>query len=282
MNGESQMPNHRRRRTSIALLVILCQTASHADEPKSYPVISGVGIALKTEGGNLRVGVLLPESPAGKCGKIQEGDCIASVEVDGKQTSLKGKTVGEAASLIRGPVGTELTLTVFRPKDDATFPVKLKRAALELEGVEASAYDSFIGKPVADLRLSSLDGDSQERLADYRGKVVVVDFWASWCETCYQPVAKLQTIAAKHPEWAGQVELITVTVDADRSIAAATIRKQKWNKTLNLAVDLDDLKAIGVSVVPVAVIISRDGTVVNMAGSHALDFEKEITSQLTP
>jgi thiol-disulfide isomerase/thioredoxin len=280
------MPNHRRRRSSIAppviILVTLCHTTSRADEWKSYPVISGVGIALRAEGANLLVGVVLPESPADKCGKIQVGDLIASLEADGKQTSLKEKTLGEAASLIRGPVGTELTLTIIRPKDDATYSIKLKRAALELEGVEASTYASFIGKPVADLRLSSLDGESQQRLTDYRGKVIVLDFWASWCETCYLPVAKLQTIAAKHPEWADQVELITVAVDAERSVAAATIRKQKWNKTLNLAVELDDLKAIGVSVVPVAVIISKDGMVVNMAGSHSLDFEKEIASQLTP
>ena len=280
------MPTHHRpriKRTSVACLAIALlmahNTEPRADESRSYPVISGVGIALKVDGGNLVVGRILPDSPADKCGKIRQGDRLASVEVDGKRTSLKDKTVGEAASLIRGPVGTEIVLEIIPLDEGAVASVKLRRAPL---GVVAPTYESFIGKPVADLKLSSLDGTSKVRLSDYRGKIIVLDFWASWCETCYEPVTKLQAITAEHPEWADQVEFITVTVDAELSSAANTIHKHKWDKTRNVAVALDDLKAIGVSVVPVAVIISKDGVVVNMADSHALDFEKEVASQLDP
>ncbi|HUY93158.1 MAG TPA: thioredoxin-like domain-containing protein [Pirellulales bacterium] len=278
------MPNGRRAGALVTrLIVILLVTESarsQAEEFKSYPVLSGVGIALRREGERLLVGAVLPDSPADECEEIHEGDMLASVDADGKQTTLKDKTVGEAASLIRGPVGTEVTLMIVRAADDSRISVTLKRAALELQGVAAATYESFVGKPVADLKLSSFDGASTERLSDHRGKVVVVDFWASWCATCYQPVAKLQKIAGEHPEWADEVELITVTVDADLSRAADTVRKQKWNKTRNLAVSLDELKAVGVSVVPVAIIISKDGTVASMAGSHALDFKKEIATQL--
>jgi thiol-disulfide isomerase/thioredoxin len=278
------MQNHNRPTAHVlcvfAILLTVQAAYSSAEEAKSYPVLSGVGIALKVEGGHLLVGGVIPDSPADKSGAIHPGDRLTSVDADGKQTSLKDKTVGEAASLIRGPVGTELTLSLTRQMDDELVNIRLKRAPLELEGVSASTYERFVGKPVPDLELSSLDGTSIENLSDHRGKVIVLDFWSSWCATCYQPVTKLQRIAAEHPEWADKVELITVTVDADLSSAVAAIDKQKWYKTRNLAVDLDDLKGIGVSVVPVAIIIAKDGTVANMAGSHALDFEKEIASQL--
>ncbi len=131
-----------------------------------------------------------------------------------------------------------------------------------------------------ELRLSWLDGKKSSQLVDYRGKIVVLDFWASWCPTCYPPVSKMQAIVANNPRWKGEVELITVTVDSDLSKAVGVIDKKKWNNTLNRAVDIKDLNAVGVSVIPLVIIIARDGTIATMAGAHALDIEKEVVALL--
>ncbi|HUG67225.1 MAG TPA: redoxin domain-containing protein [Pirellulaceae bacterium] len=255
---------------------------SHAqeDETKSYPVLSGVGLALNAKEGRIYVGKVVPKSPADESGLIREGARLVSVEVDGKETSLDGKTVGEAASLIRGPVGTELVLTAIPSNDGAAIQVTLKRAPLEIAGVSDATYNVFIGKPMPELKLTSLDGTQSSQLADYRGKVVVLDFWASWCPTCYPPVSKMQTIITNNPRWKGKVELITVTVDSELSKAVGVIDKKKWNNTLNRAVDIKELNAVGVSVIPVVIIIARDGTIATMAGAHALDIEKEVVALL--
>ena len=42
------------------------------------------------------------------------------------------------------------------------------------------------------LELPTLDGDGHESLADYRGQVVVLNFWASWCEPCRDESPLLQ------------------------------------------------------------------------------------------
>jgi thiol-disulfide isomerase/thioredoxin len=249
-------------------------------DAKSYPVLSGVGIALQSEEGQLFVGKVVPHSPADKSGRIHTGDRLVSVETDGHTTPLDGKTIGEAASIIRGPVDTDVTLTLAPKNSDTTYAVTLTREPLELAGVPASSYGSFIGKAASDLRLSSLHDQSTIKLSDLRGRIVVLDFWASWCPTCYAPVTEMQEIASRNPDWDSRVELITVSVDSDRARAAETVQKQGWNKTRNMVLDLEGLKYIGVTVVPVVVVIDTDGRIKTMAGSHAVDIETEVTRLL--
>ncbi|MEX1026942.1 MAG: thioredoxin-like domain-containing protein [Candidatus Paceibacterota bacterium] len=280
--------------TSWLLASTMYESRAEGVEPKSYPVLSGVGIALLDKEDQIFVAKVVAKSPAAKSGLISEGARLVSVEVDGEETLLDGKTIGETASLIRGPVGTELVLSVLPPNTQETIRVTLEREPLEIDSVSSSSYQSFIGKPVPELALSaiddaqktgelilpSLDGSQKIRMSDHRGKVVVLDFWASWCPTCFAPVTKMQTLSEENPSWSGKVELITVTVDSDLSRAAEVINEQKWHSTQNCAVEFADLKKIGVSMLPVAIIIAPDGTIATMAGAHSIDIEKEVEALL--
>jgi thiol-disulfide isomerase/thioredoxin len=249
-------------------------------EAKSYPVLSGVGLALYTKDGHVYVAKVLPNSPADKSGMITTGAQLVSIEVDGTTSSFDGKSIGEATNLIRGPVGTEIVLRVVPSGDDAVVEVRLVRAPLEIAGVPEANYNGFIGKPMPQMNLTSLDGTQSSQLSDYHGKVVVLDFWASWCPTCYPPVAKLQDILANNPHWKEKVEVIAVTVDSDIAEAVAVIEEQKWKNTLNCALDFDELNSIGVTVVPLVMVVAPDGTIANMAGAHAIEIEKEVDSLL--
>ena len=271
-----------RFRLSFHLLLIASVSThtAYAQEPesKSYPILSGVGIALRSEDGQLFVTTVIPKSPAERSRRIHAGDKLVSIETNGKSTPLYRTTIGEAASLIRGPVETDLILTLVPRDAETPIRVKLRRAPLQLSGVAGSSYKAFIGKRVSNLKLSSLDDQPAENLSDHFGKIVVLDFWASWCPTCYPPVTKMQSIAESNPRWEGKVELITVSVDSDLSRAIKTIKENGWNSTTNVTVNFDELKALGVSVVPVVIIIRPDGTIATMAGSHAVDIEKEVNA----
>lgn len=256
--------------------------ATHAQEveAKSYPVLSGVGIALNAKDGHIFALKIIPKSPADESGVIEKGSRLVSVDVNGETFSLDGKSVGDAASLIRGPVGTKIVVTLLPPNGDTVFRVTLVRKPLEIAGVPDSNYEDFIGKPIPDFQLSSLDGSAKTNLKDYRGKIVVLDFWASWCPTCYAPVAKMQKMSEDNPQWAGKVELVTVTVDSELSRASDVIHQKKWDRTQNLAMEIGELERIGVTVVPLIIIIAPDGTIATMAGAHALDTEKEVAALL--
>ena len=202
------------------LCVLAIATASIcADEPdtKSYPVLSGVGIALRESDGELFIGFVVPDSPADKSGRIHKGDRLVSVQSDDQETALIGKTVGEAASAIRGPSGTRLVLTLVPSNTEDETSVSMMRAPLAIAGIDDASYRSFIGKPAPEMVLSTLNGKSTTKLSDYLGKVVVLDFWASWCTPCRKSFPWLNTANTAYKSHG--LKVVAVNVDKDKQLA---------------------------------------------------------------
>jgi cytochrome c biogenesis protein CcmG, thiol:disulfide interchange protein DsbE len=59
-----------------------------------------------------------------------------------------------------------------------------------------------LGRAAPDITLPALDGDGNIRLAGFRGKPVVVNFWASWCEPCKDEAPEFARVADKLGEHA--------------------------------------------------------------------------------
>lgn len=72
---------------------------------------------------------------------------------------------------------------------------------------DRGSHPTQISKPAPDFNLS--DGSTSIRLADYRGKIVLVNFWASWCAPCIQELPSLQEFHREHPEY----PVLAVSVD---------------------------------------------------------------------
>jgi cytochrome c biogenesis protein CcmG, thiol:disulfide interchange protein DsbE len=70
-----------------------------------------------------------------------------------------------------------------------------------------------VGKPAPDLTIQTLNGKGKISLESLQGKVVVVDFWATWCGPCRQSFPKLEEMAKKIGD---KVEIVGISVDDDK------------------------------------------------------------------
>lgn len=87
-----------------------------------------------------------------------------------------------------------------------------------------------VGRALPDVAVRSFEG-RPVRLSSLRGKVVLLNVWASWCAPCKEEMPLLDDIAARLRGQA--VEVIAVSVDEDRSQAEAFLRaRRRWALTL--------------------------------------------------
>lgn len=114
---------------------------------------TGVGMAVNQDARGLLVTITYPKSPAREAG-IKAGDVIT--EVNGK--SIKGLSADEAVAKIKGPEGTEVTLSVATPNDDDKLgkprELKLTRKAIAIPVTQGKMYERE-GRKVGYVQLTS-------------------------------------------------------------------------------------------------------------------------------
>jgi peroxiredoxin len=96
-------------------------------------------------------------------------------------------------------------------------------------------------------------------LAAYRGKVVYLDFWASWCGPCAQALPALEELRKEFPP--GDFQVVAVNVDREAKSAKAFLRKRPVGYPSALDPNGAIPEQFGVEVMPTSFLIDRDGTV---------------------
>jgi thiol-disulfide isomerase/thioredoxin len=112
------------------------------------------------------------------------------------------------------------------------------------------------GRSVPGLDLPGFDGPAW-RLADARGQVVLLNFWASWCEPCRAEMPSLELLAERHEKDG----LAVVAVNFRETDASIRRYLAQWPITLTIVRDAEGAaaRAWGVRIFPTTVVIGRNG-----------------------
>jgi cytochrome c biogenesis protein CcmG/thiol:disulfide interchange protein DsbE len=107
---------------------------------------------------------------------------------------------------------------------------------------------------------NSFSADSSLDLSQYKGKVVVVDFWASWCVPCRRSFPWLNQMQKKY----GDKGLVVVGVNMDASAAEAEKFLQAYPADFNIVYDPQGVlgKQYGVEAMPTSFVVDRNGVIV--------------------
>ena len=137
----------------------------------------------------------------------------------------------------------------------------------------------FVGGDAPEFEAPTLD-DAKIRLSDFRGKVVLIDFWATWCTPC---VAELPNVKKAYERFAGDgFVVISVSFDKDGATAKKYANKNglTWPQVWIKGADKSPLaKLYGVSGIPATFLIGPDGKVAakNLRGEKLIStVEREI------
>lgn len=116
-----------------------------------------------------------------------------------------------------------------------------------------------VGDTVPSFKARTIDGNKSLALEDYRGKVVLLDFWASWCPPCLKSLPKYNDL--RREIGTSQFEVVAVNVDENTEDAKKFLQKHPVSYPI-----AKDPKGVlpgvfGVKAMPTSYLIDKNGVV---------------------
>ena len=142
----------------------------------------------------------------------------------------------------------------------AAIGILVAAVALSMTSRAAGDPESLKGKPAPAIGLTTLDG-KQVALADLKGKVVLVDTWATWCPPCKASLPHIQKVATDKA--LADKGLVVWAVDdrETRPQVEAFMKDNKFTFTVLMDGKGTVLKSYLISGIPTTIVVGRDGTV---------------------
>ena len=199
-----------------------------------------------------------------------------------RKTNLRGHSLEHAvAELVKENLAKPAGTATETPKKDsqsqsipATKLVKPKTVSQKDESVKPERSDpsEWIGKPAPDFQVTDLKGEALS-LKDYRGQVVLLDFWATWCGPCIAEMPKVKKTYEKYKDQ--NFQIIGISLDRSTEPLEAYIAKEglAWVHYWDESRDIRNLyKVWGI---PTAFLIDGQG-IIRKASLGGFDVETAV------
>lgn len=144
---------------------------------------------------------------------------------------------------------------------DVDIPVGDAKVTLNIDQIKLIGVQPGYAAP--ELTARTLD-ETPFKLSELRGKVVLVDFWATWCAPC---IAEIPNIRRLHEKYGADGKFVVVSISLNKSVAAVTKFRKKtsmpWTHIVTEGEFKSELaKAYGVKGVPAIFLIGPDGKLI--------------------
>ncbi len=128
-------------------------------------------------------------------------------------------------------------------------------------------------KPAPDFELKDLSGKIV-RLSDFKGKVVLLDFWATYCIPCHESIPALQKMQDSYK--AGGFEVVGLSIDAFAEAVPDFVKEKGIDYTIVLDPAQTTPRVFGIGGLPTAFLIGRDGMILRKWTGYSPGVVEEI------
>jgi len=144
------------------------------------------------------------------------------------------------------------------------------------------------GDQAPDVTLIDAFTSAPVKLSDFRGQVVFLDFWATWCPPCQEPMANNQKIMAENGDrWKGKAIILGASIDDSTSEVVKHVKSKGWTAVRHLWCPPDAQgstfkspagRAFGIKGVPTTLLIDKTGKIVWRG--HPMEIDDELVKRI--
>jgi thiol-disulfide isomerase/thioredoxin len=251
------------RAAGAALLLALAFRAAHAAPADPRAPRDVAGLLLEVKSGRVVVTRVLEGSPADRAGFLP-GDAVLVVG-NTPVIDLRPLAATEVMRLIDRTPGDPLRLVVGR--GSGTFGAFLPRAKSAAKASTGPLAPPAVGDRAPEFEATALTGE-KVILAGFKGRPVLIDFWASWCPPCRDSALVVRRLA---DQYGARLVVVGVSLDDDPRTFEAFV----YNHHLpGLQIHdggpsgpLSRLYAAASAGLPLAVLVGPDGVIAGVSRS---------------